>query len=35
MVAPEAGLVVDFVISSKLINQVNGLVTGLALLGRP
>ena len=35
VVASEAGLVVDLVISSELIHQVHSLLTGLTLLGSP
>lgn len=33
MVAPETCLVVNFVVSSKTVDKVHGLVTGFALLG--
>lgn len=35
VMAPEAGPMIDSTISGKLINQVNRLLAGLALLGRP
>lgn len=35
MVAPEASFMINFVVSSKLINQVNSFFTSLAFLDSP